>query len=120
VDNGEHKHHPNLKRPHSTRPKPLRAYLNGDELQRAKLYRSRSPLTFVSQCKTPTLIMHGAHDRRAPTDQGRMFYRALRLNRCETQMVIYQNEGHGLGKPANQLDAMRRVKHWFDKHIGKP
>lgn len=100
-------------------PGPLRFYMNGSVLERTDFYRSRSPLTFVKKCRTPTLIMHGKNDRRAPTDQGRMFYRALKISGVETQMVIYQNEGHGLRKRENQLDSMRRVKNWFDTHLNR-
>jgi dipeptidyl aminopeptidase/acylaminoacyl peptidase len=32
-------------------------------------------------------------------------------------MVVYQDEGHGLAKRENQLDAMRRIKDWFDRHL---
>jgi dipeptidyl aminopeptidase/acylaminoacyl peptidase len=98
-------------------PQPLRDYMNGSELDREELYRSRSPLTFVRQCRTPTLILHGQQDRRVPTDQGRAFYRALRLCGVESELVIYTNEGHGLSRRENQLDAMHRIKDWFDKHL---
>ena len=95
----------------------LRQAMNGNELDRADLYRSRSPLTFVRQCQTPTLILHGQQDRRAPTDQGRAFYRALQLCGVESELVIYSNEGHGLTRRENQLDAMNRIKDWFDQNL---
>lgn len=98
-------------------PEPMRIYMNGNELERGERYRGRSPLTFVQQCITPTLILHGQLDRRVPIDQGRSFYRALRLSGVESEMVIYKNEGHGLAIRENQLDALRRVKEWFDRHL---
>jgi dipeptidyl aminopeptidase/acylaminoacyl peptidase len=98
-------------------PAPLRQYMNGDELERGDFYRSRSPLTFVRQCRTPTLILHGERDRRVPIDQGRSFYRALKLCGVKTEMVVYRDEGHGFAKRENQLDAMRRIKDWFDRHL---
>ena len=98
-------------------PEPLRLFMGGNELERGDLYRSRSPLTFVQKCKTPTLILHGEHDRRVPTDQGRAFHRALGLIGVETKMVTYRNEGHGLAKRENQLDAMNRMVEWFGRHV---
>ena len=98
-------------------PEPLRVYLDGDELERREFFRSRSPLTFVENCRTPTLVLHGALDRRVPIDQGRAFHRALQLRGVETEMVIYRKEGHGLTRRANKLDAMRRIKAWFDRHL---
>lgn len=98
-------------------PEPMRLYMNGSELERTDLYRSRSPLTFINKCRTPTLILHGENDRRVPVDQGRMLHRALQLNGVETRLVIYRGEGHGLSKPEHQLDSLRRVKNWFDQHL---
>ena len=91
--------------------------MGGNELDLGDLYRNRSPLTFVKQCTTPTLILHGELDRRVPTDQGRSFYRALQLCGVKCELVLYKNEGHVLAKHENRLDAMRRIRDWFDQHV---
>jgi dipeptidyl aminopeptidase/acylaminoacyl peptidase len=98
-------------------PEPLRRYMGGNVFERRDLFCSRSPLTFVRQCQTPTLILHGQHDRRVSIDQSWSFYRALKLHGVETQMVIYKDEGHGFAKRDDQLDGMRRMKAWFDRYL---
>ena len=98
-------------------PSPLRFYLGGDEIRHREFYRSRSPLTYVERCKTPTLILHGAKDVRVPLGQAQAWHRALKLLGVETEMVIYPDEGHGLGRRENQRDYMNRVLAWFDKYL---
>jgi dipeptidyl aminopeptidase/acylaminoacyl peptidase len=55
--------------------------------------RRHSPLTYASKVKTPTLILHATNDRRCPVAMGRMFYRALKENGVDTQMVLYRTKG---------------------------
>ncbi len=44
------------------------------------LFWDHSPLTFVSQVKTPTLFLVGEQDPRVPMRQSIEMYRALRTN----------------------------------------
>ena len=52
-----------------------------------------------------------------PVTQGYEFYNGLKAMNVETEMVVYQNEGHGIGSPANQVDINRRVLEWFNRHL---
>jgi dipeptidyl aminopeptidase/acylaminoacyl peptidase len=102
-------------------PTPMRRYFGGDEIRDRQFFLSRSPLTFIERCKTPTLVLHGENDNRCPLAQGRAWHRGLELLGVETEMVIYPGEGHGLAKRENQLDNMRRVLAWYDKYLkGRP
>jgi dipeptidyl aminopeptidase/acylaminoacyl peptidase len=100
-------------------PTPLRRYFGGDEIRDRPFFLSRSPLTYIDRCKTPTLVLHGENDERAPLAQGRAWGRGLELLGIESEMVIYPGEGHGLTKRENQLDVMRRVLAWYEKHLKK-
>lgn len=75
-----------------------------------------SPLSYASDVRTPTLILHAANDRRCPLPMGTMFYRALKRYGVETQMVIYPDEGHPIKQLAHQRDVLRRVLDWFQRH----
>ena len=75
-----------------------------------------SPLSYASDIRTPTLILHAANDRRCPLAMGTMFYRALKRHGVEAQMVIYPDEGHPIKQPAHQRDVLRRVLDWFQRH----
>ncbi|MHC4875608.1 MAG: alpha/beta hydrolase family protein [Planctomycetota bacterium] len=93
---------------------PLRVHLDGNELERREFYRSRSPLRYVENCRTPTLVLHGALDRRVPVDPGRAFHRELRHQ---------GGDGHlSQGRPRTDQTRQRtrrdeRIKDWFDRHL---
>ena len=68
----------------------------------AEAMRRHSPLTYVADVETPTLILHARDDRRCPLAMGRMFHQSLRARGVRTRMVIYPNEGHGIRQPRHR------------------
>jgi hypothetical protein len=45
------------------------------------------------------------------------FWHALKTLGVETQLVVYEQEGHMLVKPEHQRDRTRRTVAWFDAHL---
>jgi dipeptidyl aminopeptidase/acylaminoacyl peptidase len=82
-----------------------------------KKYDDASPITFVRNCRTPTLLIHGINDRGVPVGQAYEFYTGLKDAGVETGLVVYPREGHNLQEYAHQLDVQKRVIAWFDKHL---
>jgi len=80
-------------------------------------YYERSPIRHVSNTQTPTLILHGEEDKRVSTAQSVEMYVALRTLKVETQLVTYPREGHFIEEREHQLDLVRRVVGWFEKHL---
>ncbi len=78
--------------------------------------RRHSPLSYVAEIETPTLILHSRDDRRCPIPMGRMFYQALHTRGVPTQMVVYPDEGHGIRQPRHREDVLRRTLAWFAEH----
>ena len=78
--------------------------------------RRHSPLTFVGNVATPTLILHSEQDRRCPIAMGRAYYQSLLARGIPTQMVVYPGEGHGIRQPRHRADVLRRVLDWFERH----
>lgn len=76
-----------------------------------------SPMTFVKNVRTPTLLLHGDADPVNPVGQSLEFYRALKAIGVETRLVLYPGEPHSLRRRGNQIDAFRRVLDWFDSHL---
>jgi len=81
------------------------------------VYEKSSPIAFIQNVKTPTLVLHGDHDSEVPTPQGYEFWHALKTLGVPTELVIYENEGHGLRDPEHQRDTVRRAIAWFDKYL---
>jgi dipeptidyl aminopeptidase/acylaminoacyl peptidase len=89
----------------------------GTPMSARQRYEANSALYSVQNCKTPTLILHGAADTTVPVSQAYMFYRALKALGVETEMVVYPREGHNLVERAHQIDIQTRVLAWFDRHL---
>jgi dipeptidyl aminopeptidase/acylaminoacyl peptidase len=82
-----------------------------------EVYAKSSPITFIKNAKTPTLVMVGDSDGECPTPQSYEFWHALKTVGVETQLVVYEHEGHRFAKPAHQRDRIERTVAWFDAHL---
>jgi dipeptidyl aminopeptidase/acylaminoacyl peptidase len=81
------------------------------------VYAKSSPITFIKNAKTPTLVIVGDSDGECPTPQSYEFWHALKTLGVETQLVVYEHEGHHFSSPAHQRDRIRRTVAWFDGHL---
>jgi dipeptidyl aminopeptidase/acylaminoacyl peptidase len=81
------------------------------------VYAKSSPITFIKNVKTPTLVIVGDSDGECPTPQSYEFWHALKTLGVETQLVVYEHEGHMFVKPEHQRDRIRRTAAWFDAHL---
>ena len=82
-----------------------------------EVYAKSSPITFIKNVKTPTLVIVGDSDGECPTPQSYEFWHALKTLGVETQLVVYEHEGHMFVKPEHQRDRIRRTVAWFDAHL---
>jgi len=81
----------------------------------------RSPLTYVANVKTPTMLMTGVQDLRTPMPQTEQFYSALKLLKVPTAMLRFNNEWHGTSStPSNFVRTQLYLRHWFDKYQRGP
>jgi len=81
------------------------------------VYEKSSPIHFIKNVKTPTLVVVGEHDAECPSPQSYEFWHALRTLKVPTQLVVYPGEGHLFVKPENQIDRLDRTAAWFDKYL---
>ena len=81
------------------------------------LYAKGSPIRYATNVVTPTLIVHGENDIRVHPTQGQEYYRALKEVGVPVQFVRYPREGHGFRERAHQVDLMKRIVAWFERHI---
>jgi len=80
-------------------------------------FAKSSPMTYVKNVRTPTLLLHGENDRTDPLAQSQMFYRALKRYGVESEFVVYPREPHGLQEEKHLIDRLNRVVRWFDAHL---
>jgi dipeptidyl aminopeptidase/acylaminoacyl peptidase len=77
----------------------------------------RSPLSYVGNVKTPTMLMTGVNDLRTPMPQTEQFYSALKLRKVPTAMLRMNNEWHGTTTtPSNFIRTQLYLRYWFDKY----
>lgn len=84
----------------------------------------RSPITYVGNVKTPTMLLTGDLDLRTPMEQTEQYYRALKLRKVPTAMVRLADEYHGfnslaLRHPSNRVSQILYLRMWFDKYKRK-
>jgi len=82
-----------------------------------EVYAKSAPLTFIKRVKTPTLIVVGDSDGECPAPQSYEFWHALRTLGVDTQLVVYDHEGHLFVNPKHQRDVAQRMLAWFNSHL---
>jgi dipeptidyl aminopeptidase/acylaminoacyl peptidase len=89
----------------------------GNPYENLPLFAGRSPVTFVKQVKTPTLLLCGEDDTTDPVEQCYQFHRGLRRFSVDTELVVYPREGHGIREEKHRIDVLDRVVGWFEKYL---
>ena len=80
-------------------------------------YMKRSPISYVGNVKTPTMLLTGESDYRTPISETEQFYQALKLQGVDTAMVRIPNASHGItARPSNLMTKVAYIQWWFDKH----
>lgn len=82
-----------------------------------QVYAKSSPITFIKNVRTPTLILVGDSDGECPPPQSYEFWHALVTLGVPTQFVIYPHEGHMFADPAHSRDVVERAVAWFNMHL---
>jgi dipeptidyl aminopeptidase/acylaminoacyl peptidase len=95
------------------------AYFGATVYDDPAVYAKSSPINFIKQVQTPTLILVGQYDAECPVAQSYEFWHALKALGVPTEFVVYPQEGHGIKEPEHQRDIQRRMMAWFDKYLGK-
>jgi dipeptidyl aminopeptidase/acylaminoacyl peptidase len=81
----------------------------------------RSPLMYVGNVKTPTMLMTGVNDLRTPMGQTEEYYEALKIRKVPTAMIRFNNEWHGTSStPSNFLRTQLYLRSWFEKYTQPP
>lgn len=84
-----------------------------------EIYLRCSPISYVRNISTPTLLPHGGSDQRVRVGQGRELYAALRQRGIPTTMVVYPRESHAITEVHHQRDLLTRIGAWLDRWLGR-
>ncbi len=78
-----------------------------------------SPLNHADKIRSPMMVIHGANDPRVPVGEAEQIVAALRRRNVPVEYLRYEDEGHGLFKHRNRLDAYPKVVAFLDNHVAR-
>ena len=82
-----------------------------------EFFKAKSPLFFADQIVRPLIVLQGANDPRVLQVESDQIVEAVRANGVPVDYVLFDDEGHGFVKKANQAEAARRVLTFLDAHL---
>jgi dipeptidyl aminopeptidase/acylaminoacyl peptidase len=89
----------------------------GTPYEKLDAFIKSSPMTFVRNAKTPTLLLQGEDDTTDPIGQSQQFYRGLKRYGVESDLVLYPREPHGLREEKHLVDRLTRIVAWYDRYL---
>ena len=92
-------------------------WFDGFPWDHVEAYWKRSPLAYVGNVHTPTMLMTGEVDYRTPSTEAEQFYEALKLRKIDTALVRVPNASHDISaRPSLLIDKVAYVLAWFRAH----
>jgi dipeptidyl aminopeptidase/acylaminoacyl peptidase len=92
-------------------------YLGDDPADDPEVYTKTSPMSYIKQAKTPTLIQHGEFDKRVPIPNAYELRQGLEDRGVPVEMIVYKGYGHGITKPKSMRAVMQHNLAWFNHYI---
>ena len=82
-----------------------------------ELYKDRSPIHKLKNIAAPILILQGKLDRIVPPNQAEILYKQLARGNSKTELILFENEGHGFRTPGNQIRALDGELAFYKKNL---
>jgi dipeptidyl aminopeptidase/acylaminoacyl peptidase len=79
--------------------------------------RSISPIHKAAYIEAPLMVIHGKNDPRVPVGEAEQIVERVRENGGTVEYLLYEDEGHGLAKLKNRLDAYPKIAAFLDQHL---
>ncbi len=83
-------------------------------------YWRQSPIKYIGNAKTPTLVIHSEQDMRCDIEQDEQVFVALKKLGVDTEMVRFPDEPHGLsrgGRTDRRIARLNHILRWFDRYL---
>jgi dipeptidyl aminopeptidase/acylaminoacyl peptidase len=104
-----------------TRP-DIRPYteemMGGRPDQQPERYHAHSPINFVGSIQGKLLIVQGRRDPNVPMEHVDLVLPKLREAGVDFELLVFDDEGHGISKPANQKLLYQRLAEFFHHAFG--
>jgi len=85
-------------------------------------YWKQSPMKYIGNAVTPTLVIHNEADHRCQIEQGEQVFIALKTLGVDTEFLRFPDEPHGLsrgGRTDRRIERLNAISGWFDKYLKK-
>jgi dipeptidyl aminopeptidase/acylaminoacyl peptidase len=101
----------------TTRP-DLRPYseemIGGSPADIPEKYAERSPINFIHNISSRLLIVQGARDPNVTPQHVHRVCQSLDAFRIPYDVLVFEDEGHGISKPANEAVLYQKIADFFD------
>jgi dipeptidyl aminopeptidase/acylaminoacyl peptidase len=89
----------------------------GNLREHREFFEKISPINHVDKIRCPMMVIHGANDPRVPIGEAEQIVAALRKRGLPVHYLRYEDEGHGLVKLKNRLDANPKMVAFLDRYL---
>jgi dipeptidyl aminopeptidase/acylaminoacyl peptidase len=98
----------------------VRAAEYGSLPEDADLLREISPIHRADQITAPLFVIHGRNDPRVPLGEAEQIVARLRALGRNVELLVFDDEGHGLVKRANRLAGYGSVADFLARRLFAP
>jgi dipeptidyl aminopeptidase/acylaminoacyl peptidase len=89
----------------------------GNLREHRAFFEKISPIHHVDKIRCPMMVIHGANDPRVPIGEAEQIVAALKERGVPVEYLRYEDEGHGLARLKNRLDAYPKMVAFLDKYL---
>ena len=89
----------------------------GDPTTQAEMLKEISPLFHADKITRPLIVLQGANDPRVIKPESDEIVDAIKKKNGVVEYVVFDNEGHGFTKKANEIRAYKAILDFLDKHL---
>jgi dipeptidyl aminopeptidase/acylaminoacyl peptidase len=92
-------------------------WLIGDPVAVPELYQARSPLANADRIHVPVIFFQGMQDKVVLPDQTLRMSAALRARGIDTELRLFEDEGHGFRQLDNQIQVLEQELAFYRRYL---
>jgi len=107
-----------LEKTHPSR-RPIREAEYGSLVYDKELLTRLSPIHKIDKIKGALMVIQGANDPRVPRYEADQVVEKAKEAGVKVEYLLYEDEGHGLAKLKNRLDAYSKMAKFFETYLSQ-